>query len=537
MRRAGGLDGLQADEAADAVIDMHDEIAGRRGSSTSAMKLSARFDARRGRTSRSPRMSCSPMTAMSAVSKPPSRPSTASATCGFGSASASGHDADRRQIVQPVLGQHVAHALARALAPQRDDDALARRLQRLDVLAHRIEHVGGIVRALGREIVPGARADIDHRAALLRHRERRQPRQRRGLQPLGPFGFRQIEPVRRQRLVGRAACARRAPPCAPRSSRRSARAARARRPRPAARATTGAPGTIVEQRVELVVEQRQPVLHAGMAAAFADRLVEQVARVGRAERRHIAGAEAPDRVGRELEFGDRHEIERAHLHHGALRLRIEAADRLQRVAEEIEPHRLVHAGGEQVEDAAAHRVVAGLAHRRGAVEAVELEPADDAVHAEHVAGRGRQRLLADQVARRHALQRGVDGGEQHRGLLAALDAGEPRQRGHALRHDAAHAATRGRRAGSPRPGIAAPRCRARRTPARAPAPPCAARRGRSPARWSPARLARAATARARSAMTRPSAPSATLASVSGRPGASSSAGDLVGIFAIGHGPA
>ena len=59
---------------------------------------------------------------------------------------------------------------------------------------------------------------------------------------------------------------------------------------------------------------------------------------------------------------------------GALGLRIEAADRFQRVAEEIEPHRLGHAGREQIDDAAAHRVVAGLAHGRGAVEAVELEP-------------------------------------------------------------------------------------------------------------------------------------------------------------------
>ena len=33
VRRAGGLDGAQADEAADAVIDVDDEIAGRRGSS------------------------------------------------------------------------------------------------------------------------------------------------------------------------------------------------------------------------------------------------------------------------------------------------------------------------------------------------------------------------------------------------------------------------------------------------------------------------------------------------------------------------
>ena len=78
-------------------------------------------------------MSCSLMTAASAVSKPLSRPSTASATACFGSASACGQEATGVQIVQPVVGEHVAHALARALAPQRDDDALAGGLQRLHV--------------------------------------------------------------------------------------------------------------------------------------------------------------------------------------------------------------------------------------------------------------------------------------------------------------------------------------------------------------------------------------------------------------------
>ena len=63
---------------------------------------------------------------------------------------------------------------------------------------------------------------------------------------------------------------------------------------------------------------------------------------------------------------DRHEIERAQLPRRALGLRIEAADRLQRVAEEIEPHRLGHAGRKEIDDAAAHRVFAGLAHGRGA---------------------------------------------------------------------------------------------------------------------------------------------------------------------------
>ena len=41
MRRALDLDGLQALEAADAVIDMDDEIAGRHGADSSAMKSAA----------------------------------------------------------------------------------------------------------------------------------------------------------------------------------------------------------------------------------------------------------------------------------------------------------------------------------------------------------------------------------------------------------------------------------------------------------------------------------------------------------------
>ena len=61
-------------------------------------------------------------------------------------------------------------------------------------------------------------------------------------------------------------------------------------------------------------------------------------------------------------------------------------------------------------------------------EAVELQPFDDARHAEHVARRDRERLRRDEIARRHALQRGVDGREQHRRLVAALDARQPRQR-------------------------------------------------------------------------------------------------------------
>ena len=78
-----------------------------------------------GRTSRSPRMSCSPMTARSAVSKPASRPRTASADHLRRQRRRLRPGRDRLEAGQAVVDQHLAHAVARALAPAGDDDALA----------------------------------------------------------------------------------------------------------------------------------------------------------------------------------------------------------------------------------------------------------------------------------------------------------------------------------------------------------------------------------------------------------------------------
>ena len=179
------------------------------------------------------------------------------------------------------------------------------------------------------------------------------------------------------------------------------------------------------------------MLHAGMAAALADGFIEQIVALRRAEGRDIAHAKAADGFGDELEFRDRNQIERAHVEQRALRFRIEGTDRFQAVAEEVEPHRLIEPGRKQVEDAAAHGIFAGLAHGRGAVVAIVLQPGDDRVHRHDVAGRHRQRLRRHHLARRHALHDGVDGGEHDQRFVAALQARQPRQRSQALRQDAA----------------------------------------------------------------------------------------------------
>ncbi len=69
------------------------------------------------------------------------------------------------------------------------------------------------------------------------------------------------------------------------------------------------------------------------------------------------------------------EIERQHAHRvqgvlRALRLGVEPADRLHGVAEQVEPYRRLLAGREEVQDAAAHRVIAHLVDQVGAPEAV-----------------------------------------------------------------------------------------------------------------------------------------------------------------------
>src|ERR1700689_4284468 len=68
---------------------------------------------------------------------------------------------------------------------------------------------------------------------------------------------------------------------------------------------------IIEQRVHPLLEQRQPVLHAGMPSAFADGFIERIVALGGAEGCDIPHPEAADGWGDQLEFRDRNQVERA----------------------------------------------------------------------------------------------------------------------------------------------------------------------------------------------------------------------------------
>ena len=275
---------------------------------------------------------------------------------------------------------------------------------------HGLEHVDRCIRALRRKVAALPRASVEYVSAVVGHRKRRQPRHRGLTKTLGPLCFRQIKPVRWQRLVDRAAAwmiQRLAPGIVIildllEAFARGILALRLDRDRRAVE--------IVEQRVHPLLEQRQPMFHAGMAAAFANGFIEQIVALRRAEGRDIAHAKAADGFGDELEFRDRNQIERPHVEQRALGFRVEGTDQFEAVAEEVESHGLVETGRKQIEDAAAHGVFAGLAHGRRTVVAIVLQPGDDRVHRHDMAGRYRQRLRRHHLARWHALHDGIDGG-------------------------------------------------------------------------------------------------------------------------------
>jgi len=85
---------------------------------------------------------------------------------------------NRHEVGKRVVGEHVPHALARAFAPKRDDDALALRLERRDVPGQRLEHVAAGLGPLDGEIAPLLGAGVDERPLPFRYRERREPCQR-----------------------------------------------------------------------------------------------------------------------------------------------------------------------------------------------------------------------------------------------------------------------------------------------------------------------------------------------------------------------
>ena len=124
------------------------------------------------------------------------------------------------EVQQLVVGQHMAQALARAFAPQRDDDALRCACSAWICATHALEDIDGAIGRARREVAALPRAESIDRAGALRGSANGVSRASGTRRPgAAPFG-------RRSDRAGRAAAAcrarrRRASPCASRRARSS----------------------------------------------------------------------------------------------------------------------------------------------------------------------------------------------------------------------------------------------------------------------------------------------------------------------------
>jgi hypothetical protein len=140
MRRATHFDGLQADEASDAVLDMHDEIAGgkARDLGDEVVELAARLARPHQAVAENVLFADDgEFVGLKAAFHADNRQHGLVARRHLHRAPG----VDAGEVGKLVIAQHAAHAVAGAFAPQRDHHLLALRLQRQHVRHNGFEYV------------------------------------------------------------------------------------------------------------------------------------------------------------------------------------------------------------------------------------------------------------------------------------------------------------------------------------------------------------------------------------------------------------
>ncbi len=174
-------------------------------------------------------------------------------------------------------------------------------------------------------------------------------------------------------------------------------------------------GQVVEERLQPLVEKGQPMLDALVLAAGADGLVKRIVGAGRAELDAVILPEPRDRGLVEDHFGHRCQLHPFQLFSGALCRRIEAPRAIEHVTEKVKPHRRPLARRPDVDDAAAHGVIAGLRHRGGLGKAHPHQEILECALVDAPADRRHERGRAQQITRRHVLRGRVQRRQQDEG--------------------------------------------------------------------------------------------------------------------------
>ena len=169
VRRARRLDRLQADETADAVVDVHDEIARRQRRGLGEHILRAPLPPALPHQPIAENVLLADDGEIGGLEAMLERDHRERQRAGAHPLRLrpGGDELDR---FQAVLGEHVAEPLARAVAPARDDDPEPAPAQRPDVRGRRLEHVDVLVLPLGSEVAPDPAAAVESLARPTRTR-------------------------------------------------------------------------------------------------------------------------------------------------------------------------------------------------------------------------------------------------------------------------------------------------------------------------------------------------------------------------------
>ncbi|MDT4835864.1 hypothetical protein FQZ97_695420 [compost metagenome] len=179
-------------------------------------------------------------------------------------------------------------------------------------------------------------------------------------------------------------------------------------------------GQVVEQRRAFLEEQRQVVLDARRWHAVADVLVDR--RLGRVTLEDFApaAAERSTRGFVERELAARQQAHFLDRVQAALRVRVERADGLDLVAEQVDPVRQRRAHRVQVDQAAAHAVFARAHHGADVLVAGQRELRLQRGFVQALALLEEEGVGGQEGRRREPVQRGA-GRHQHHVALPALD--------------------------------------------------------------------------------------------------------------------
>ncbi len=175
---------------------------------------------------------------------------------------------------------------------------------------------------------------------------------------------------------------------------------------------------VVEQGGGFLEEQRQVVLDAGRGDAGGEVLVDRAAAIVDVEALAETPAEVGDGLFLQWEFAGRQQADRLDLVDRALGFRVEGAQRLDFVVEQVDAVGRLAAHREQVDQRAAHGELTVLVDGVHAAVARGLQARAHLLDVELLADVQQQARTEQEAGRRQAVQGGGDRHHQHAALAA-----------------------------------------------------------------------------------------------------------------------